>query len=449
MSNPPLAVVILAAGQGTRMKSARPKVLHPIGHRPMLAHVLDVARTLSAERVVVVTAPGADEVAALVKTSGGEPVVQDRQLGTGHAVLAAESALRGFTGNLLILFGDAPLLTAATLQRLLAHLSSGADIAGLGFRAKDPTGYGRMVVEEGRLLRIVEDKDASAGERRIDLCFAGMMAGKAETLLELLHRVENRNAQGEFYLTDVIARAHDRGLVTVAVEGQESEMQGVNSRAQLADAEAIFQSRRRRALMDAGVGMIAPETVYLAADTKIAPDASIGPYVVFGPGVTVGAGADIRAFCHIENAEIGAGVIIGPFARLRGGAKLDDGVDIGNFVEIKNAHLEKGVKAHHLAYLGDAHVGEAANIGAGTITCNYDGVQKHRTEIGAHAFIGSNSALVAPVTIGENAIIAAGSVITENVEADSLAIGRAPQVTKKGRAPDIRARNRARKAKGK
>jgi len=445
MNSPALAVIVLAAGQGTRMKSALPKVLHAMAGRPMLGHVLAVAKALSARRTVVVTAPGADKVAELAAEWGAESVVQDRQLGTGHAVLSAEPALTGFDGNLLVLFGDAPLLTAATLSRLTGCLGADAEIATLGFRAQDPTGYGRMVMQGNSLQRIVEHKDASQAERNIDLCFAGMLAGKARTLFELLHAVTNDNAQGEFYLTDVIALAGKRGIRCAMVEGPEAEMQGVNSRAQLAQADAQFQARMRLALMDAGVTLISPETIYLSADTVIEPDVTVGPFVVFGPGVTVKRGTEIRAFCHIENSIIGANVILGPFARLRGGAKLDDTVDIGNFVEIKNAHLESGVKAHHLTYLGDAHIGTKANIGAGTITCNYDGFAKYRTNIGANAFIGSNSALVAPVKIGEAAIVAAGSVITRDVEPNALGIARGRQENKAGAADQIRAKNKARK----
>jgi bifunctional UDP-N-acetylglucosamine pyrophosphorylase/glucosamine-1-phosphate N-acetyltransferase len=439
-----LAVVVLAAGQGTRMKSALPKVLHNIAGRPMLGHVLAVARALGAERMVVITAPGAEPVAACAKAWGVETAVQDRQLGTGHAVLAARAALGAFAGDVLVLFGDAPLLTAATLGRLVAGLET-ADIAALGFQAADPTGYGRMVMDGDALVRIVEQKDATPDERRITSVFAGMLAGKAATVFELLGKVGNQNAQGEFYLTDLIAIARGRGLKCAVVEGPESEMLGVNSRAQLAEAETAFQVRRRRELMEQGVTFLAPATVFLSADTVIEPDATIAQYVVFGPGVIVRKGAEIRSFCHIENAEIGANAIVGPFARLRGGAKLDAGVDIGNFVELKNAHLETGVKAHHLTYVGDAHVGARANIGAGTITCNYDGVQKHKTEIGADAFIGSNTALVAPVKIGDGAIVAAGSVITEEVPSNALALGRARQVTKPGRADTIRTRNKAKK----
>ncbi len=427
------------------MKSAVPKVLHPIGGQPMLAHVLGVAADLGAARTVVITAPDADEVADLALSRGAAWVVQDRQLGTGHAVLCAENALRDFDGDVVVLFGDTPLLTAKTLGRLPARLDAGADVAALGFRPADPTGYGRMIAEGGNLTRIVEHRDANEAERAVPLCFAGMLAAKARRLFELLKEVGGDNAQKEVYLTGIIAAAQEQKLRCAVVEGAAEEMLGVNSRGQLAQAEAVFQVRRRRELLDEGVGMAAPETVFLSADTIIEPDAQIGPYVVFGPGVTIRRGAHIRPFCHIENSEVGAGALVGPFARLRGGAKLDDNVHIGNFVELKNAHLEEGVKAHHLTYLGDAHVGAGANIGAGTITCNYDGVAKHKTDIGAGAFIGSDVALVAPVKIGDGAIIGAGSVITEDVESNALALGRARQVVKPGRAEEIRAKNRTRK----
>jgi bifunctional UDP-N-acetylglucosamine pyrophosphorylase/glucosamine-1-phosphate N-acetyltransferase len=445
MDRPALAVIVLAAGQGTRMKSALPKVMHGIAGRPMLAHVLAVAKALGPQRIVVVTAPGAEAVKQLAAEWGAETVVQERQLGTGHAVLSCEASLAGFDGNLMVLFGDAPLLTAATLSRLTARLESGADLTALGFRAADPAGYGRMVVEGDQLIRIVEDKDASHDERRIDLCFAGMLAGRANAIFDLLHGIDNRNAQSEFYLTDVIAIARKRSLHCAIVEGDEKEMLGVNSRAQLAQAESAFQARRRTELMESGVSLLAPETIHVSADTIIEPDAIIGPYVVFGPGVTVGRGAQIRAFCHLEGAEVGAGAIVGPFARLRPGAVLEESVHVGNFVEVKNARLEKGAKANHLSYIGDARVGAASNIGAGTITCNYDGDNKHFTDIGARVFVGSHATLVAPVKIGDGAYVGAGSVITENVEPDALALGRARQVVKPDRAESIRAENKIRK----
>ena len=430
------------------MKSALPKVLHAIAGRPMLAHVLAVAKAMEAARVVVVTSPGADAVAALAREWDAQAVVQERQLGTGHAVLTAEASLKDFDGDLLVLYGDAPLLTAETLTRLVAELAQGNAIAALGFRAADPTGYGRMIADGNALARIVEHKDASEAERKVDLCFAGMLAGKARLIFDLLQDVKNDNAQGEFYLPDVIAIARGRNLRCAVVEGSEDEMLGVNSRAQLADAEAAFQTRRRYELMDAGVSFAAPETVHLSADTIIEADAVIGPYVVFGPGVTVRKAAEIRAFCHIEGADVGEGALVGPFARLRPGAVLEEGVHIGNFVEVKNARLEWGAKANHLTYIGDARVGSGTNVGAGTITCNYDGEAKHFTDIGAGVFLGTHSTLVAPVTIGDGAYVAAGSVITETVEPDSLAFGRARQTGKPGRASAIRALQKQRKEKG-
>jgi bifunctional UDP-N-acetylglucosamine pyrophosphorylase/glucosamine-1-phosphate N-acetyltransferase len=447
MTDSSLAVIILAAGQGTRMKSALPKVLHPIAGRPMLAHVLDVARQLGAAQSVVVTAPGAGAVAELAARYGAKSVVQDRQLGTGHAVAAAEAALPDFRGHVLVLFADVPLLSAATLRRLVARLSDGADLAGLGFKPGDPTGYGRMVCSGDVLQRIVEHKDASPAERAIGLCFAGMLAAPAPLLFDLLRKVGNENAQGEYYLTDVIAIAHGEGLKAVAVEGAVEEMMGVNSREHLAEAEAAFQARRRKELMAEGVSFQAPETVFLAADTVIEPDVTVGPYVFFGPGVTVRRGVTINAFCHIEGAEIGEGAIVGPFARLRPGAVLEPAVHVGNFVEVKNSRLEQGAKVNHLSYIGDARIGARTNIGAGTITCNYDGTNKHRTDIGADVFVGSDSVLVAPVTVGDGVYIGAGSVITDNIEADALALGRARQVVKAGGAQRIRARTKAAKKK--
>ncbi len=447
MTESPLAVIILAAGQGTRIKSALPKVLHPIAGRPMLGHVLHVARALGASRTLVVAAPGADAVAKLCTEHGAVPVVQDRQLGTGHAVACAEAALNGFTGTLLVLFGDCPLLRPETLKRLVARVGKGADLSALGFRPADPTGYGRMVTEGENLHRIVEHKDASDAERKIGLCFAGMLAAPAPLLFELLRTIDNRNAQGEYYLTDVFAPAGKRGLNAVAVEGPEAEMLGVNSRRHLAEAEAAYQARGRNDLMDEGVSFSAPDTVMLSADTIIEPDVIVGPFVVFGPGVIVRSGAEIKAFCHLEGAEIGPGALVGPFARLRPGAVLEANVHVGNFVEIKNARLEKGVKANHLTYIGDARVGARSNIGAGTITCNYDGINKHRTDIGEGAFIGSDAVLVAPVNIGDGAYVAAGSVITANVEPGALAIGRSRQENKLGFAERIRARQKSAKKK--
>ena len=411
----------------------------------MLAHVLQAAKALDPARIVVVAAPGADAVARLGAEWGAETVIQGRQLGTGHAVLQSESALAGFTGTLLVLFGDTPLLTPKTLAALVHSAQENAGITALGFRAREPKGYGRMVTERGSLLRIVEDRDAGEAERKIDLCFAGMLAAPAPGIFSMLHEIGNQNAQGEFYLTDLIEIARRHDLRVGVVEGTEAEMLGVNSRAQLAEAEAAFQARRRAELMDSGVAFRAPETVFICADTIIEPEAEIGPYVVFGPGVIVKNGATILSFCHIEGATIGQGCRVGPFARLRPGATLDSQVHVGNFVEIKNARLEHAVKANHLTYIGDARVGGGSNIGAGTITCNYDGEGKYFTDIGARVFVGSDSTLVAPVKIGDGAYVGAGSTITANVEADALALGRARQVNKPGRAAEIRTRNKARK----
>jgi bifunctional UDP-N-acetylglucosamine pyrophosphorylase / glucosamine-1-phosphate N-acetyltransferase len=439
----PLAVVILAAGKGVRMKSALPKVMHAVGGRPMLANVLEVARALGAARTIVVAAADAEPVVELARRWDAATVVQDPPLGTGHAVLAAEGLLANFDGNLLALFGDTPLLTAAALTPLLEQLAGGADVAALGFHPDDPTGYGRMVTDGERVVRIVEHKDASDHERRSHtLCFAGPLAGRAKSVFDLLHGVGRGNAQGEYYLTDIFAAAHARGLRCVAVEGPADEVSGVNSRAQLVEAEVKFQSRRRAALLESGVNMIDPATVYFCADTIVEPDVTIGPFVVFGPGVHVRRGAEVRAFCHLEGADVGEGAAVGPYARLRPGAELAENVHIGNFVEVKNSKIAKGAKANHLTYLGDASVGANSNIGAGTITCNYDGANKHRTEIGADVFIGSDTTLVAPVKVGDGAYVAAGSTLTENVEPDALVFGRARQTAKPGRARDLRARTK-------
>jgi bifunctional UDP-N-acetylglucosamine pyrophosphorylase/glucosamine-1-phosphate N-acetyltransferase len=432
-----LAIVVLAAGKGVRMKSALPKVLHAIGGQPMLAHLLATAKALNADKIVVVTAQDGEAVRQLAAGAGAATAIQKAQLGTGDAVRAAEGALKNFSGNVLVLFGDAPLVTLPTLRKLIARLDGSAIVA-LGFRPADPNGYGRMVTKGETLERIVEHKDASEDERRIGLCFAGPMAGTAATLFELLKTIDTSNAQGEYYLTDLVAAAGKRGLRCGHAEAATEEMLGVNARNDLAMAEAAFQQRRRRELMDAGVTFIDPATVYVSADTIIEADVTVGPFVVFGPGVTVKRGAEIRAFCHIEGAEIGAGAIVGPFARLRPGAVLEEGVHIGNFVEVKNSRLEKGAKANHLAYLGDARVGAKSNIGAGTITCNYDGIQKTKTDIGKEVFVGSNATLVAPVKLGDGAYVAAGSVVTEDVEANAMAFGRARQENKKGRAKEFR-----------
>ena len=446
MSDSALAIVILAAGKGTRMKSALSKVLHAIGNQPMLAHVLSAARDLKPSRIVVVTAPGDASVASVAAAFGAEAVVQDRALGTGHAVRAAEGVLKTFDGTVLVLFGDAPLMTSATLKGLSTS-ASGGQIATLGFRPADPTGYGRMIVEQGILQKIVEHKDASDAERSVNVCFAGPLAGPANLIFELLSRVDVKNAQGEYYLTDIIALARAKSVTCSVFEAAATEMLGVNSRADLAAAEAAFQARRRTELMASGVTFTDPNTVFLSADTQIENDVTVGPFVVFGPGVRVRSGAEIRAFCHIEGAEIGANTLVGPYARLRPGAYIGDGAHIGNFVEVKNAQIGVGAKANHLTYIGDASVGAGSNIGAGTITCNYDGFNKTQTTIGENVFVGSNATLVAPITLGDGAYVAAGSVVTDDVESDALVLGRARQVTKLGRAKLLRAERKAQKEK--
>ncbi len=431
------------------MRSSRPKVLHAIGGETLIAHVLAAAAAANRNgggTVAVVVGPGQDAVVAAAKAvmPGAEFYVQHERRGTAHAVLAAKAALSRGADDVLVAFADTPLITPQTLQRLRGALAAGAGVAVLGFRPADPAGYGRLIADAGgRLLAIREEKDASPAERAITLCNAGLMALSGHAALAILERIGDDNAKREFYLTDAVAIARAMGLDAVALETDEDEVRGVNTKAQLAEAEAVLQRRLRAAAQEAGVTMVAPETVFLCADTKLGRDVTIEPYVVFGPGVTVEAGAVIRSFSHLEGAHVGPGARVGPYARLRPGARLDADVHVGNFVEIKEARLEAGAKANHLAYIGDARVGAGANIGAGTITCNYDGVTKHLTEIGKGAFIGSNSALVAPVKIGEGAYVASGSVITRDVPADSLAFGRARQANKEGFASRLRALLRA------
>jgi bifunctional UDP-N-acetylglucosamine pyrophosphorylase / glucosamine-1-phosphate N-acetyltransferase len=439
--------VVLAAGEGTRMRSLQPKVLHAIAGRPLIAHVLAAAGIDG--RCAVVIGPGHDEVAAEVKRVAPEAqlFVQTERRGTAHAVLAARAALAGAIDDVLVVFGDTPLITTATLHRLRDAVASGAAVAVLGFRPADPSGYGRLVVEGGQLVAIREEKDASPAERAITLCNAGAMALNGKTALAILDRIDDRNAKREFYLTDAVAIARADGLAVVAIETEEDEVRGINTRAQLAEAEAVLQRRLRQQWLDAGVTMVAPETVFLSADTKLARDVVIEPHVFFGDGVVVEEGAIIRAFSHLEGAHVGKGARVGPFARLRPGAMLGTNVHIGNFVEVKATVVEDGAKANHLAYLGDGRVGEGANIGAGTIFCNYDGIAKHRTDIGKGAFIGSNSALVAPVSIGDGAYVATGSVITENVPPDALAIARSRQTVKENRATRLRQSKSAGKTK--
>ncbi|HEX4111334.1 MAG TPA: bifunctional UDP-N-acetylglucosamine diphosphorylase/glucosamine-1-phosphate N-acetyltransferase GlmU [Stellaceae bacterium] len=432
----PFAAVILAAGQGSRMKSGLPKVLHPVAQFPMIDHVLAALRSLGAKRTVVVVAPGMEQ--RMKRPDGVTYAVQPEPRGTGDAVAAAAPALQGFDGDLLVLYGDTPLITPGTIATLLAAKSS-ADIVVAGMRLAEPAGYGRLVAAaDGTLDAIVEARDCDAAQRAITFLNAGPIVGAAARLFALLGGIGRHNAQQEYYLTDIVAAARQHGLACRAIEVPADEMAGVNDRAELAAIEALMQRRLRAAMMQAGVSLLAPETVFFAADTRIGQDSSVGPYVMFGPGVTIGRNVEILGFSHIAGARIGDQARIGPFARLRPGADLGEHVHVGNFVEVKNARLDAGAKANHLAYLGDAHIGARSNIGAGTITCNYDGVDKHRTEIGADVFVGTNSSLVAPITIADGAIIAAGSTITDNVPADALALGRGWQVTKPGRAADWR-----------
>jgi bifunctional UDP-N-acetylglucosamine pyrophosphorylase / glucosamine-1-phosphate N-acetyltransferase len=446
----PKAAIILAAGQGTRMKSALPKVLHKVAGLPMLGHVIKALRGVGVERIVVVTAPAGEAVRAYAASLGCESVVQDKQLGTGHAALAARQALAGFKGILIIASGDAPLVTPDIFSACItAQAQTG--LALMAFNAADPASYGRVLTTpDGFFDRIVEYKDASESERNVTLCNAGLYAADAEKFFHWAAQLGNTNAQGEYYLTDVPAIAKTEGVKCALVFADETTVIGVNSRAELADAEGRMQALLRGRALAEGVGMTAPDTVYFSHDTVIGPGAAIEPFVVFGSDVTVASGATIRAFSHLEGApgqpvKVGAGAIIGPYARLRPGAEIGEAAYIGNFVEVKNSVIDKGAKANHLTYLGDADIGAGANIGAGTITCNYDGFTKARTEIGAGAFIGSDTALVAPVKVGAGAITAAGSVITEDVAADSLAVARGIQVEKRGWAAAFRAARKTEK----
>ena len=427
------ALIILAAGQGTRMNSDLPKVLHKVAGAPLVHHAMAAGATLAPERVVVVAGHGAAAVEKAVRAYDETAAVvrQDQQLGTGHAVQQALPALEGFEGTVIVLYGDTPFIRAETLDAMLV---SGADVSVLGFVVADPGCYGRLIATDVALDRIVEFKDATETERAITLCNSGVVAVEARLLASLVAGLTNDNAAGEYYLTDIVAAARATGHSARVVTCDEAETMGVNTRAELARAEAAFQARARAEALETGVTMTAPESVFFALDTVVGRDATIGANVVFGPGVTVESGAEILPFCHFEGCHISRGARVGPFARLRPGTELAEDVHVGNFVEVKNAILDEGVKVGHLTYLGDAHVGEHSNIGAGTVTCNYDGVMKHRTEIGAHAFIGSDTMLVAPVRIGAGALTGSGSVITEDVPDGALALGRAKQVTKPGLA---------------
>lgn len=444
-----VAVIVLAAGQGTRMKSDLHKVLHPIAGRPMLLHLLASAAELRPARTVVVAGARREQIEAAVAGIDVQTAIQAEQLGTGHAVLQAKPALEGFSGNVLILYGDVPLITTATMQAMLERLDGPDEPVAvvLGFRPADPGAYGRIVSDDGRTIRkMVEYKDASADERALDLCNSGLMAVRAEDLFALLARVGNENAAGEYYLPDIVMLARGDGRESAVIETAAAEVAGVNSRAELAVVEADWQGKRRAAAMAGGATLIAPETVWFSWDTKIGRDVTIGPNVVFGPGTTVADTVTIHPFCHIDGASIASGAEVGPYARLRPGAVLGEKSKIGNFVEIKKSTLGRGAKVNHLSYIGDAEIGAAANIGAGTITCNYDGFFKAKTVIGEGAFIGSNSALVAPVSVGAGAIIGAGSVITRDVSADALAVARGAQQAKPGWAAKFRAVMTAKKA---
>lgn len=441
----PRAAIILAAGQGTRMKSPVPKVLHRVGGRAMLDHAIDAAEALGCERIVVVVGDHSPEVRAHVAARLGEAAiaVQDPPIGTGHAVRCAEAALAGFEGQVVVTYGDVPLLKAADIEPVFA-VSAGVTV--IGFEARDPGAYGRLVMDGETLAAITEAREATAEVLAITACNSGVMAAPSHLLFELLAEVRNDNAKGEYYLTDVVELARRRGQPTRAVFAGEDAVMGVNAQAELAEAEALFQKVQRETFLAAGVTMPAPETVYFAWDTEIGGGATVEPYVVFGPGARIAGGARIRSFSHIEGATVAAGAEVGPYARLRPGADLGEGVRVGNFVEVKNVTMGRGAKANHLAYLGDGTVGAAANIGAGTIFCNYDGYFKHRTTVGEGAFVGSNSSLVAPVTIGAGAMVGSGSVITKDVGAGDLALARGRQETLAGWAARFMATMRARKA---
>ena len=447
MTARPFAAVLLAAGMGIRMRSARPKVLHGIAGKPVIAHAASAPLALDPARLVIVVGPGMEDVARAVP--GAAVAVQHERLGTAHAVLAARPALEDFSGDIISLNGDVPLLRPQTLARLHETLAGGAAVAVLAFRCAPPHAYGRLVTDgQGGLERIVEDKDATPEEKQIDLCNSGAIALAGEHAWALLEAVGNDNAQGEYYLPDVVALARARGLVCAYTECCEDEVHGVNSRSELARAEALVQVRLRESVMAGGATLVAPETVFFSHDTVLGEDVVVEPHVVFGPGVSVASGAVVKAFSHLEGAAVAEGATVGPFARLRPGTEIGAEAKIGNFVEVKKARIEAGAKVSHLSYIGDARVGAHANVGAGTITCNYDGYDKHFTDIGAGAFIGSNTSLVAPVTVGEGGYTGSGSVITKDVAADALAVERAGQKEITGWAAKFRARKKAAKKSG-
>ncbi|WOC17295.1 bifunctional UDP-N-acetylglucosamine diphosphorylase/glucosamine-1-phosphate N-acetyltransferase GlmU [Pseudochrobactrum sp. MP213Fo] len=444
--------IILAAGEGTRMKSSMSKVLHPIAGLPLVGHVVKAVQGASADNaasaLAVVVGRGAEDVQKAVgKINGSARFYEQRErLGTAHAVLAAREALNTHHDDVLVVFGDTPLIEEQSLRAAREKLADGADIVVMGFRPENPTGYGRLIEEAGKLVAIIEEKDASAEQRKITFCNGGLMALNGRHALSLIEAVKNDNSKGEYYLTDVVKFAHAQGLNVVAIDVPVENVIGINNRAELAEAEALWQARKRREVMLSGVTLIAPETVFFAHDTQIDADVVIEPNVFFGAKVTVASGAVIHAFSHIEGAVIGADTSVGPFARLRPGARLGEKSKVGNFCEVKNAEIGIGAKINHLSYIGDSTIGHDTNVGAGVITCNYDGYNKFQTVIGSNAFIGSNTSLVAPVTIGNGVYVASGSVITEEVPDNALALGRSRQVNKAERATVLREKYKAIKA---
>ena len=443
-----IALIILAAGKGTRMNSDLPKVLHRIGDAPMLVHAMQAGAALDPDHTVIVAGHEAEAVAKAAQEHDetARIVLQEEQLGTAHAVAQAQAKLEGFTGDAIVLYGDTPFIRPETLEKMAAARAA-HDVVVLGFEAADPGRYGRLVVEGSALTRIVEFKDASPAERAITLCNSGVVMAPAPLLFDLIAEVGNDNASGEYYLTDIVGLARARGLSATAVTCDEAETMGINSRAELSVAEAAFQARARAEAMENGVTLIAPDTVHFAFDTHVGRDCLIEPNVVFGPGVTIETGAHIRAFSHLEGCHVARGAVVGPYARLRPGTELSEDSRIGNFVEVKNALIGEGAKVNHLSYIGDAQIGRDSNIGAGTITCNYDGVMKHETRVGERVFIGSNTMLVAPVSVGDDAMTGSGSVITQDVAAGALAIARARQVEKPGLARKLYDLLRAQKAR--
>lgn len=440
--------IVLAAGEGTRMRSDRPKVLHEVANRSMLGHVLETVMAAGATRIAVVVGPDSDRVSQeAARHANVEIFIQRERLGTGHAVLSAREALARKDDDVIVVYADTPLVSPDTLAQLREPLRKDAAVVSLGFEARDPTGYGRLIMSGDDLIDIREHKDASDEERAITLCNGGLMALRGDVALAILEKIGKENAKGEYYLTDAVALARAAGHQAAVVVVPEAEVHGVNDRSQLADAERMIQERLRQAAMLSGVTMVAPETVFLSYDTRLGRDVIIEPHVVFGPGVVVERGAVIHSFSHLEGAHIQLGAAVGPFARLRPGASIGEKAKVGNFVEIKNSVLGTGSKVGHLTYLGDATIGAEVNIGAGTITCNYDGFGKYRTEIGQGAFIGSNSSLVAPVTIGAGAFVGSGSVITDNVPGEALALGRGRQVNKENWAKSFREAGLAAKKK--